>query len=104
MIPRHTPLPWTLERDSERRTIRIIYTDGARKSYVALLQDTVLCPEHGDLEANAALIVTAVNHFAELTATLTALVKVYDKVGGPLAVDSAVDKARALLARLEGTR
>jgi len=114
--PAHTPLPWRWSRTTHNTGTGAMEGDlilitalpnppvndpvilAIREDWTGYLTRT----EQG--KANAALIVTAVNAFEELKSALKALVKVYDKVGGPLAVDLYVDNARALLARLEGTQ
>lgn len=54
--------------------------------------------DDGTLTADAHLIAAA----PDLLTALSDLVDIYERVGGPLAVDPAVAKARAVLARAEG--
>ena len=70
----------------------------ADKRVIALLQIAVdSLHRYESREETAAFIVRACNSHAALVAALGKLVGVYDRVGGPLAVDPTVAEARALL-------
>ncbi|MCB1150074.1 hypothetical protein KDK88_00905 [bacterium] len=86
--PAHTPLPWSVECGSVYR-LGFGPFDNRAVRVAAMVRDTY---ETGPTErdANARLIVLAVNHHAALVSALLALVH-------PAAGDDDVDAARALL-------
>ena len=86
----HTPGPWRFMTDTTGEYLAVFATpQGGTK---------VICPVKIADEANAHLIAAA----PELLDALRALVQVYEKVGGPLAVDPKVADARAAIAKAEG--
>ena len=72
-----TKRPWKIHEDknSQRRDRRVTieYSDGELRSVIAWMYDAHLCAEHGTLDENARLIVTAVNHHQELVDALIAI-------------------------------
>src|SRR3990167_6251269 len=103
----HTPTPWFVRNMSdtttskeafcERYTIEVC-SDGLR-SVLADIREVTMCPEHGGTaEANAALIVRAVNAHDKLVDVAHSLIN----NNGTGAMEWAISNARALLAELEG--
>lgn len=116
-IARHTPAPWTVEpgdngdpsvgAEPVQASIFASVPNDDRYRFVeiAIVKDPIYGNDEdghpmyfGEREANANLIAAA----PDLLAALNDVVGVYERVGGPLAVDPAVAKARAVLARAEG--
>lgn len=74
---KHTPGPLKLQFEPSDRIggnkYQIVYSDGDLRSHVATLYEGALCPEHGDLHANASLFAAAPDMLGALEATIERL-------------------------------
>jgi len=102
----HTPGPWSAEAPPpDAYTDPDIRLDPEVKFWIVgggvgeVLAQTLLTSQ-GQEAANARVLAAA----PDLLDALHALVKVYEKVGGPLAVDPKLADARAAIAKAEGVK
>lgn len=101
---KHTPLPWRILDNHPKRSC--LYIQAEQSELMIDQVATLYGPDSTDgmTEANAALIVRAVNSHADLVAALEAIVAEIDGPDRPYSTDSYlptqfVDQARAALAK-----
>lgn len=106
---KHTPGPWTLdtraaegEPNGLQNDTKIVvrYSSNGLSSHIARLDSITLCPEHGDVFANARLI-RAAPELAEALRECAEILAGFNSVAGP-PMYPAVVRARALLAKIDG--
>lgn len=85
----HTPAPWHVQPIES--DFCIVYSDGEIRSHVARLNWTTLAEEHGDIEANARLIVSAPD-----------LLLALERLTHPMADDEDLSFARDCIANARG--